>query len=443
MDFVVVGLNHETAPIEIREKTALNEQHQQEFLHSLKQHPIVAEAASLFTCNRSEIYLLGHCPSCNKNASQFNCTQENRQCTAVDDSLLAIFASLQRYHNLHMSDLKPFIYQYSGINMVKHLMQVASGLDSMILGEPQILGQVKQSYQAAITAGSSKQIFARLFEYTFRTAKAVRTQTQIGVNPISIPFVVMTLAKQFYETLSDKQILFIGAGDMIHLSSRHLHQHGAKNLHFANRTQAKAQVLAETLSGNAISVAEALTRVHEFDLIISCTSSSSMLINEQHLEKIWQIKANKRTLLIDLAVPRDICKPQHHQKSLYYFGIDHLSNIIDQSKLKRSEAVSDATKIIDQYSENFAQWLRLHSNQKSLVQLADFAQQQTQLATTRALKKLAQGTDPEEVVQTLSQQLKKQLMHPPMQALRQAISEDKTAQVALISNIYNTPKSPS
>ena len=442
MDLVVVGLNHETAPIEIRERATLDEQKQRQLLQSLKAGRHISEVASLFTCNRTEIYVLGRCDVCCANELSMTpcmapCNQAN--CNVPEYSRRQIFQSLMQFNNLSsLQDLSPYTYQYTGIDTVKHLMKVASGLNSMILGEPQILGQVKQTYHQALQIGSVQQVFKRLFESTFRTAKAVRSQTEIGINPISIPYVVKTISSQFFDSLEDKRILLIGAGEMIQLSTQHLHANGARQLSFSNRTRAKAVALSNRYHGAVIELKHIATTLHEFDLVISCTRSSEPIINRDDLHQASKKRGNRRLLLIDLAVPRDMAVPAQSYRNLYYYDIDHLRDIIDQSKLKRSEAVNSAEMIIDHYSEDFSNWLKLQANLGKIKAINDFANELASRAEQKAIKQLQQGMEPDQVIKQLTQQLTKQWLHPSLQAMRKAIHGNDTHTIQTLESAFET-----
>lgn len=440
MDLIVIGLNHETAPLEVRENAMLNEQQQTNFLTDLTQQPSIKEAATLLTCNRIEIYYLGQCEQCLKeNINSKVCQQaltNSKTCDAIKDSAKTVFNFLQQYSHIHPTHLKPYLYKYKGINMVKHLMQVSSGLNSMILGEPQILGQVKKSYKKALEIGSIQEILTKLFEHTFQSAKKIRTKTEIGKNPISIAYACLTLTKQIFNSLEDKCVLFIGTGEMIKLSSQYFHQSQCKNIIIANRTLKHAQQLASKYSATAVSLNEIQKYMVKADIVISSTNSNQILLDEKDITQSNTLRSGKRQLLIDLAVPRDIAKPSPKLKNIYYYATDNLADIINQSKLKRSNALVEANEIIKQDSQTFMQWLNLQQQQEIIKELRTFGEECANQAVQKALKELKNNQNPEQIIIKLGQQLKNQLMHPASQAIRSAISEQKSEEVTLIKKIY-------
>ncbi len=397
MMLLAVGLNHKTAPVQIRERVAFAPERIPEVLRHLTAERSVSEAAILSTCNRTELL-------CNVDGG--------------DSSIIVDW--FRRYHNLRPEELEPYIYTHPEMHAVRHLLRVASGLDSMILGEPQILGQLKDAYVAARQAGTLGKLLNRLFEHTFAVAKQVRTDTAIGASPVSVAFAAISLARQIFTALTDHTALLIGAGDTIELAARHLKENGIGRLIIANRTLARAEALVNEVQGMAITLAEIPTYLPQADIVISSTASQLPILGKGAVERAVKIRKHQPILMVDIAVPRDIEPEVGELNDIYLYTVDDLREIIDEGLKSRQEAAQQAEEIIDSQVAHFMGWLRsldavatIRSYREQVAQIRD-----EELSRTRRL--LRAGHNPEEILQCLAHSLCNKLAHAPSAQMRRA-----------------------
>ncbi|HFQ91954.1 MAG TPA: glutamyl-tRNA reductase, partial [Chromatiales bacterium] len=335
MMLLAVGLNHNTAPVQIRERVAFAPDRLPDVLHELTDNKQVSEAAILSTCNRTEML----------------CNIEGNDSTIVIDWF-------SQFHNLRSEELEPYLYTYPELQAVKHLLRVASGLDSMILGEPQILGQLKDAYVAAKEAGTLGKLLNRLFEHTFSVAKQVRTDTAIGASPVSVAFAAISLAKQIFAGLEKHTALLIGAGETIELAARHLRQNGIGRIIVANRTLARAENLVKEINGMAITLSEIPEYLADADIVISSTASQLPILGKGAVERAIKKRKHQPILMVDIAVPRDIEPEVGDLNDIYLYTVDDLREIIDEGLKSRQEAAQQAEEIIDTQAAHFMGWLR-------------------------------------------------------------------------------------
>jgi len=413
MTLLSVGINYNTAPVSIREQLAFPAEVLTASLQDLWQQQDITEAAILSTCNRTEFY-------CGlKNA--------NRQI------LLDWIAGNRQ---LKSSEFTPYIYTYTDSELIRHMFRVACGLDSMVLGEPQILGQMKTAYQTACDAGTLGKHLGKLFQHTFSAAKKVRTDTEIGSSPVSVAFTAVRLAQQIFDNLSDQTALLIGAGETIELTARHLHQHGIGHIIIANRTYDKAHALAAQFEGYAIALQELPTHLSEADIVVSSTASQLPILGKGRVESAIKKRKHKPMFMVDLAVPRDIEPEVEQLDDVYLYTVDDLQNTIDENLDSRRQAAEQAEDIIDTQVEHFLLWLR---SQGAISTIKDFRQQAEQTrdeVLLTALKALKNNADPETVINRLAHTLTNKLTHIPSTQIKQAGANDRHDLIAAAREIF-------
>ena len=397
MTLIALGLNHQTAPLALREKVALDAASLPAALASLLSRPGVEEAALLSTCNRTEVY------------AQVEPGQE----ASVADWLA-------QHHGLDYAALEGYLYRHEGGEAVRHLFRVASGLDSMVLGEPQILGQVKEAWQAARVARSLRNPLDRLFQQTFSVAKRVRTDTRVGAHPVSVAFAAVRLARQAFARLEEATVLLIGAGDTIELAARHLAEARPRRLLVANRTLDHAQALAGRHGGVALPLSELARHLPEADVVISATASRHPILDKALVSAALRTRKHRPMFLLDLAVPRDIAGDVADVPDVYLYTVDDLDQVIESGRASRREAAEQAEAIIDLQVEHYLAWWQAQGRQDALRQLRAGGASARDLALARAREQLASGEDAALVLQRLAHQLTNRLLHGPTAALRQA-----------------------
>ena len=413
MSLLALGLNHQTAPIGVRERIAFTSECLLPALHDLRARGGAHEAAILSTCNRTELY-----------------------CHLRDNDGQQVVEWLAEYHLLHGIDLRPYLYQHTDQRAVRHLLRVASGLDSMVLGEPQILGQVKAAYQAANSAGTLGALLERLFQHTFAVAKQVRTDTRIGASPVSVAFAAVGLAKQIFADLPRRTALLIGAGDTIELVARHLHENALGRLIVANRTLERAHELVAPFNGYAIALDDIPAHLGEADMVITATASPGLLLEAPLVRRCLKQRRHGPMFMVDLAVPRDIDPTVAELDDVYLYTVDDLKDIIQENLRSRQAAAAQAEDIIDSQVEHFMAWLRTQDSAASIRALRQRAEMLRDEALARAQRQLAQGKDPAEVLSVLAHTLTNKLIHAPCAGLRTAAAEGDAETLALLRNLY-------
>ena len=334
MAFLALGINHKTASVDVRERVAFTPDQMVEALRQLCRVTPTREAAILSTCNRSELYL----------------QQDQLEADAV-------LAWLANYHRLSLDELKACAYVHVDDQAVRHMMRVASGLDSLVLGEPQILGQMKSAYAVA-REGSIGPLLGRLFQATFSTAKTVRTDTAIGENPVSVAFAAVSLARQIFSNLQRSQALLIGAGETITLVARHLHEQGVKKIVVANRTLERASALAAELGAQAILLADIPEELHNSDIVISSTASQLPILGKGAVEQALKRRKHKPMFMVDIAVPRDIEPQVGELDDVYLYTVDDLHEVVAENLKSRQGAAQAAEELVAAGTEDFMQRLR-------------------------------------------------------------------------------------
>src|SRR5277367_2253937 len=391
----ILGINHKTAPVALREKVAFSEDRLGAALLTLRQELGVAEALILSTCNRTEVYWSG----------------------TASGSQLSQW--LERHHGNDL-DLAASLYVHQESRAVEHAFSVASGLDSMVLGEAQILGQLKDAYRVAQENGSTGPVLNKLFQAAFSAAKRVRTETRIGANAVSLASATVSLARRVYEDLSVHNALLVGAGEMNALTARHFMSAGIKRLVIANRTLEKAQALAAELNAHAVALTDLDKELADADIVISCTASPEPLIAKRAVEAAIRARRRRPIFMVDMAVPRDIDPKVAELEDVYLFSIDDLQQLVDENIQQREVAAGGARLLI---TEEVARFLAESRAQdagpaiRALRQQADGIRQQT---VEQARRMLQAGKSTDEVIDYLANTLTNRLLHAPTQALRQA-----------------------
>jgi glutamyl-tRNA reductase len=391
------GINHRTAPVELREQTAFAPDKLVTALADITDAGGAREATILSTCNRTEIY----------------CSHEQ----ANENSLINWFCD---YHRLAPNEIEPYLYRHPGDEAVRHAFRVASGLDSMVLGEPQILGQMKEAFATAHKTGVTGKLLNQLFQHTFSVAKQVRTDTQIGASAVSVAYAAVKLAKQIFSDLSQKTVLLIGAGETIELTAQHLSQQQVGHIIVSNRTIERAQKLAELVDGEAITLAELPTRLYEADIVIASTASQLPILGKGAVEQALKKRRHRPIFMVDLAVPRDIEAEVGELSDVFLYTVDDLQNVVEENLESRREAAGEAEKIIDLQVSQFVNWLKSLDAVPMIRALRESADVLRQSELDKAHRLLASGENPEIVIETLARSLTNKITHSPTAALTKA-----------------------
>ncbi len=411
MQLFAVGVNHTTAPLEVREKVSFPVEGMEEVLRDLVDHHAAREAAIVSTCNRTEIY-----------------------CNADDPR--ATVAWLADYRKLSNAEIEPYIYQLPREKAVKHAFRVASGLDSMVLGEPQILGQLKQAVRSAEHAGTLGVLLHKLFQRTFRVAKEVRSSTDIGANSVSMAAASVRLALRIFPTIADQAVLFIGAGEMIDLCAAHFAAQRPRRVTVANRTVERAELLATRLNGRAITLNDLTDELALHDIVVTCTASPLPLLGKGLVERALKSRKRRPIFMVDLAVPRDVEPEVGELDDVFLYTVDDLAEIVRDGLDARQGAVAQAEAIIDTNVTGFMQWMESREMVPTIRALRDQAERNRRHEVERALKALARGEDPTQVVEALSRGLTNKLLHAPSHALSHVAGQDKDHLADLINRLY-------
>jgi glutamyl-tRNA reductase len=397
MQLFAIGLNHRTAPVEIRERAAFTPERLGDALGDLHVHTPASEAAILSTCNRTELY-------CRMDGSEGE--------RAVDWFCL--------YHRLAPHDIRPYLYNHSGAEAVKHTFRVAAGLDSMVLGEPQILGQMKDAFAAAHKLGSTGKVLNRLFQQTFAVAKQVRTDTAVGASAVSVAYAAVNLARRIFDRIAEQTVLLVGAGDTIELTARHLNEQSVRHMIVANRTVERAQLLAGEFGAEAISLGELPGRLPEADIVISSTASQLPILGKGAVERALKARRHRPMFMVDLAVPRDIESEVGELADVYLYTVDDLREVVQENMESRIEAAREAEAIINTQVLSFMDWLRSLEAVPTIRSLREHAAAVRESEVRRARRLLATGMDPDEVIARLARSLTNKITHAPTSALNKA-----------------------
>lgn len=412
MQLFAFGLNHQTAPLAVREQVAFNVDGMENALRDLVENGAAKEATILSTCNRMELY-------CNAAQPDY----------AID--------WLAQYHHLPRKDLEPYLYTLPRDLAVKHSFRVASGLDSMVLGEPQILGQMKQAVRQAEQAGTMGILLHKLFQSTFSVAKQVRTETEIGANLVSMAAAAVRLSERIFPSISEQNVLFIGAGEMIELNAVYFAARNPKRITVANRTLDRAQTLARQYNGHAITLSDLPEQLAQNDIIVTCTASQLPILGKGMVERALKARRHKPLFIVDLAVPRDVETEVSELNDVFLYTVDDIAEVVKDGLEARQGAVKEAEVIIDAGVSDFMHWMESREVVPTIRALRDHAEQNRSQELEKAMRLLAKGESPEKVLEAMSRGLTNKFLHAPTKALNQAQGMDRENFLEVVHRLYH------
>jgi glutamyl-tRNA reductase len=418
MSLYTLGLNHTTAPLEVRERVAFGPDLLGDALRDLTGGRRAKEAAILSTCNRTEVYFHGGEPA-------------------------TVAQWLEGFHGLSSDALRPHLYTLPHDKAVMHAFRVAAGLDSMVLGEPQILGQMKQAVRVAESAGSLGLVLNRLFQRTFAVAKDVRTHTDIGSASISMAAASVKLAERIFPSVAEQKLLLIGAGEMIELAATHFAARRPRSITVANRTMERGEALADRFSAGAITLAEVPEKLAQFDIVVTCTASTLPILGKGLIERAIRERRHRPMFIVDLAVPRDVEPEAAQLDDIFLYSIDDLAAIVKDNLQIRREAVVQAEALIAEQTTHFLHWLEGRNVVPTITALAGHHEALRAAELDRARKLLEKGMPVEQVLEALARGLTNKLLHPPLAALNQAGDAERAELIALFQHVYKLADPPS
>lgn len=423
MTLFVFGINHTTAPVDVREKLAFAPEITAMALHQLVAQSAVSEAAILSTCNRTEVY-----------------GSLSMDAMPVEDHHQVIAQWLSEFHQVPLHQVENHSYFQQAGQAVKHMMRVASGLDSMVLGEPQILGQLKSSFSVARQEKTATSHLIRMFQSAFNMAKYVRTHTAIGENPVSVAYAAVAMARQIFARLEDQAALLIGAGETIELVARHLHDAGLKKIIVANRTLARAQELAYEFNAQAVLLADIPDHLAEADIVITSTASQLPILGKGAVERALRQRKHQLMFMVDIAVPRDIETEVGDLDDVYLYTVDDLKDVIDEGVRSRQEAAKVAEVMIE---EGLATFLEVERSLDAVGSIRDYRQRMEALRDVeleRAMALLAKGEEPHLVMQRLARGLTNKMMHAPTVQIKKASALGDQESLGLLQTMFDLNK---
>lgn len=412
MPVTILGINHRTAPVSIREKMAFGPEQLPAALRETRELPGVRESLIVSTCNRTELY-----------------------CDVEDGGAERLRSWLIGFHSLPSNALD-CLYELREYAAIEHTFNVASGLDSAILGEPQILGQMKDAYRSAHDSGSTGPTLNGLFQHAFTVAKQVRTDTEIGTSPVSVAYAAVSLARQIFAGFERHSALLVGAGQTIELAARHLHGHGMNRIIIANRNVHRARELAATLDGFAISLDEIPAHLPEADIVISSTASPVPLVKRDQVEAALKQRRQRPMFMVDIAVPRDIEESVAELNDVYLYTVDDLQHVVQENMKTRQQAAQDARDIIKTEVKRYLLAQKALDAVPTIRALREQGEQIRDLALAQATRQLASGKAPEQVLQQLANQLTNKLLHRPMAELRGAGEDGDTDTIRAARELF-------
>jgi len=410
-----VGFNHDTCPLELREKLAIGDHETELALKSLLMSESISESVILSTCNRTEIYSY---------ASNF-------------EEIVSWFAQLRGFSQ---DELSAVLYKFVGESVVQHAFRVASGLDSMVLGETQIFGQLKNAVRKADSIGALGPRLRQLFDASFSVAKFVRTETDVGAHSVSLAAASVKVGERIFGSLSNVNVLFVGAGEMNRICAEYFVSYGIQNISCSNRTLSRAKDLAETLSGDYFPLSDVAHKLEKFDIVLSCTGSPIPVLGKRAIEKAIEARRHKPILLIDLAVPRDIELEASELEDVFLYTVDDLGEIVNDGMRNREGAAREAEKII---VERLVQFKSQLDRKKRIPVIKKFRKRGeliVQIELEKALSSIAKGERPEEVVKVLSRAISNKFMDEPSRALNNDSTGEKLSLSEALERLYGLNK---
>jgi glutamyl-tRNA reductase len=411
MSLVVVGINHRTAPVDVRERVVFDPARVPDALRELASLDEIEEAVIVSTCNRTELYCVTECGE-----------------AELGDWL-------QNYHQLG-SSIRHCLYHHDDMRAVSHVFAVASGLDSMVLGEPQILGQLKDAYRAAQETGTTGPLLNRLFQAAFSVAKRVRTETEIGANAVSVASAAVAMAKTVFASFENRTALMVGAGETVALAARHLHADGLRRMIIANRSIERAQELAAEFQGFAIGLDDIGAHLREADIVVASTASPHAIITRDMAAAALRARKRRPIFMVDIAVPRDIEPAVAELEDVYLFTVDDLQSVVNENMENRRQAAREADRMIATEVDRFELQLRTRSAAPTIRRLRDEAERTREHTLEQARRMLAAGRGTDEVLEFLAATLTNRLIHAPSQRLREAAESGDERIIGAIAEIY-------
>lgn len=413
MALLALGINHKTAPVSVRERVAFSPEQLVHALADARGAAVLKEVAILSTCNRTEVY-----------------------CSSELEGTRALLEWLGDFHGLDPDQLQACSYAHWDEAAVRHMMRVASGLDSLVLGEPQILGQLKSSFALSQEHGHVGAELGRLFQQTFSVAKQVRTDTAIGENPVSVAYAAVSLAQHIFSDLGDSKALLVGAGETIELVARHLSQAGVKDITVANRTLNRALALANEVDGRAIMLGDIPEALPNADIVIASTASQLPILGKGAVEAALKKRKHAPIFMVDIAVPRDIEPQVGELEDVYLYTVDDLKEVIEENQRSRENAAREAEEIIEAGSHEFMRQLRSLLAVDTVTALRRQAENTRDQELDKALRQLRNGKSAEDVLTQLARGLTNKMLHQPTTQLRKASAEGRPEVLSVVQELY-------
>jgi glutamyl-tRNA reductase len=407
MALFILGLSHKTAPVEVREKIAFDAGQLPSALGALKAQTGIAESMILSTCNRTEIY----------------CDLDLQADTEP-------MTWLSEYWELGPMEIEPHLYRLDNEHAVRHVLRVACGLDSLVLGEPQILGQLKEAYRQAVEAGTVGSLLNRLLQFSFSTAKLVRAETDVGNTPVSVAYAAVKLAHQIHGDLAERSALLIGAGDTINLVANHLAGSNIGHLIIANRTRENSAALAARYGGEVIDLNQLPKRLKDVDIVVSSTASRLPIVTRGVVEVSMEERHYESMFIVDLAVPRDVEAGVAEVQDVYLYTVDDLEGVVNANMQLRKEAAARAEDMVQIQVQDYMDWLEVQSSGATIAAFRARAESVRDEALDKAFKRLARGDDPEEIMRMLAHTLTNKLLHRPTTRLRRPGTDEEFLRIA-------------
>ncbi|CAA0083180.1 Glutamyl-tRNA reductase [Zhongshania aliphaticivorans] len=423
MNLLVIGINHNSAPVSVRERVAFVPEHMMQALNDAVGTTGVSELAILSTCNRTELYGIAE--------------------ESGDAAAASMLDWLAAYHNIDRAELGACIYDHRRDAALKHMMEVAVGLDSMVLGEPQILGQMKSAYAVAVDAGTANGILHRTFAHIFSVAKRVRTETAVGENPVSVAYAAVNLTQHVFSSLSSCTALLIGAGETIELVARHLHDKGVKRIIIANRTLERAREVAQKFGAEAVMLADIPHSLVGADIVVASTASQLPILGKGAVEGALKKRKHRPMVMIDIAVPRDIEAQVAELPDVYLYTVDDLREIVEENKRARQGEARKASDIIALALDEWELQLRALDAVGTVKDYRAKAEQLRDTELDRALRNLARGDDAERVLEQLARGLTNKLIHSPTTQIKEAGAKGRTDLVHWARELFQLKDSDS
>jgi glutamyl-tRNA reductase len=404
MEIVVVGLSHKTAPVEIREKVAFSQDCLHEIARTVRDLEGITEGVILSTCNRVELYAA------------------TRHTELGVESLIRFTAE---HHGIPLEKLRPHIYVYTGTDAVRHVFRVASSLDSMVVGESQILGQVKAAFDKAVEGSATGIVLNRFMHKAFTTAKRVRTETRIAQSAVSVSFAAVELARKIFGELTGKSVLVIGAGEMCELAATHLVENGVSSVSVTNRTLERAQALAEKFNGRALPFDDFSNHLAEIDIVISSTGAPHTVLHEDAVRQAMKVRKQKPMFLIDIAVPRDIDPAVNDLPNVFLYDVDDLQGIVEGNKKERAKEAEKAEHIVDEELESFLRWVKMLDVSPTIRQLREQFEDIRRTELEKTLKVFGENLSPKQKksLEAMSQAIVNKILHQPTVHLKRLADE--------------------